>query len=104
MPAIEQPFSWDLGVREPIDASIGTGHRDLMFLSTNVRIQVNDFRVGQDTVSRIRGDDLFKFNWQISGHSVSQFSNRTKLEVRGPTLVYLSQPADVDEEERYLAG
>ena len=28
---------------------------------------MSDFCVLQDTVNRIRGEDLFKFNWQISG-------------------------------------
>lgn len=103
-PAIDQPFSWALGVREPIDPSVGTGYRDLIRLSGNIYIVMSDFCVRQDTVNRIRGEDLFKFNWQISGHSISQFSNRTKIEVRGPTLAYLCQPAGIDEEERYVGG
>lgn len=101
---VEQPYSWDLGTRERIDASIGSGYRDLISLSSNLYVVVHDFRVRQDAVNRVSGEDLFKLEWQTSGHCVSRFSNGTELELRGPTLAYLSQPTEVDEEERYLEG
>ncbi len=100
----EQPFSWDLGVREPIDASIGEGHSDLIGLSGDLFVITRDFRVRQDAVNRISGEDLFKLHWQTSGHSLSRFSNSAEVELKGAALAYLSQPAEIDEEERFLEG
>jgi AraC-like DNA-binding protein len=99
-----QPFPGCLGVRDSIDPSLGDGYRDLIDLSDDVFITINNFGTRQDIVKHLAGEDSLKLHWQISGHSFSQFSNGAAGELRGATLGLLTQPAGIAEQERSRAG